>query len=549
MNMGLKNILLFLFLSFISASFEHLLSQPRSISNCKTTLNAFLNLLQVRQEVERKIQEYLFPRAATPCQDGTSGAKPLELRFINEPPETTFAYSNVIAEDEETPLKIALFDVRSQSVVSNGPLSSTKVEIFALDGDFCSKRCEDCTEEEFNANILSPREGKGSLLIGDRIITLKNGVGCITKLKFTDNSRWIRSRKFGLGAKVLQRTSCAGSIKEGVSKPLVVKDKRGELDKKHHPPYLNDDLWRLEKIAKNGKIYQRLCDYGIRTVGDLVRSYNIDQSSLLEKVGNIPRKLWAAITEHAGKCVIDDYNLYMYQSAEQRVGLLFNSIYILVGVTFDGQNYCSPDILAPADKHLVEVVKQHAYKNLNDLKSVGDQTCFNFQRHLTYPQAGQASGPDQGLQQFNFPIAQQGQIETWAGSDQPSTSYADEGMQNDQIYASPFPDLASMLQNSSAVGELFPGMQTEGNNWPHVGSPWTENESWHIQFTNWGQENGLHFNSYGGVEFGSLSNGGMATTEKPKAVWYKIRTALKWVISVRRDAAAKRVAKLIYYNC
>ncbi|XP_028779515.1 calmodulin-binding protein 60 G isoform X2 [Neltuma alba] len=176
MNMGLKNILLFLFLSFISASFEHLLSQPRSISNCKTTLNAFLNLLQVRQEVERKIQEYLFPRAATPCQDGTSGAKPLELRFINEPPETTFAYSNVIAEDEETPLKIALFDVRSQSVVSNGPLSSTKVEIFALDGDFCSKRCEDCTEEEFNANILSPREGKGSLLIGDRIITLKMGL-------------------------------------------------------------------------------------------------------------------------------------------------------------------------------------------------------------------------------------------------------------------------------------------------------------------------------------------------------------------------------------
>ena len=52
--------------------------------------------------------------------------------------------------------------------------------------------------------------------------------------------------------------------------------------KKHHPPHLDDDLWRLEKIAKNGVICQRLHDRGIKTVRDLVRSYNTDPSSLLE---------------------------------------------------------------------------------------------------------------------------------------------------------------------------------------------------------------------------------------------------------------------------
>ncbi|XP_054800120.1 calmodulin-binding protein 60 B-like isoform X2 [Prosopis cineraria] len=503
-------------------------------------LEPFLRRL-VREEVERKIREYLIPRAS-PCQGGTSGAKPLELRFINKPPETIFTLSNVIAEDEETPLQIALFDVRSQSVVSTGPLSSTKVEIFALNGELFSQRCEDCTEEEFNANVLTQREGKEPLLNGDRILTLKNGVGCISKIKFTDNSSWTRSRKFSLGAKALQLTSCGASIKEGVSKPFVVKDNRGELYKKHHPPHLEDDVWRLEKIAKNGIIYRRLCDHGIRTVGDLMRSYIINPSSLHEKVGKIPTKSWVAITEHAKECVIDDYNLYMYHAAEQPVGLLFNSIYILVGVTFDGQNYYSPDALAPNERGLVEMMKQHAYKNLGDLKSVGDQTHLNFPRSRTYLQAWQASGPDQGLQQLNFPIAQQG---VYIGSYQP---YAVEGMQNDQVYASPFPDLAPMLQNSSAEGELFPGMQTDGHSWPHIGSTWTEYENPHIQSTNWGQENGLHFNPYGGAELGSLSNGGIARSEKPRAVWYKIRTALKWVISVRRDAVARRMAKLIYYN-
>lgn len=41
----------------------------------------------------------------------------------------------------------------------------------------------------------------------------------------------------------------------------------------------------------------------------------------------------------------------MYHTAEQpAVGLLFDSIYNLKGVTFDGLNYFSPDTLAPADK-------------------------------------------------------------------------------------------------------------------------------------------------------------------------------------------------------
>lgn len=161
-------------------------------------------------------------------QGGTSGAKPLELRFINKLPDKIFTLSNILAEDEKTPLQVVLFDVRSQSVVTNGSLSSAKVEILALNGVFCSNGRENWTEEEFNASILRQREGREPLLKGDRFVTLKDGIGCIDDIKFTDNSRWVSNGKFMLGAKVVQSTSCGVSIKEGKSEPFVVRDIRGE---------------------------------------------------------------------------------------------------------------------------------------------------------------------------------------------------------------------------------------------------------------------------------------------------------------------------------
>lgn len=53
-------------------------------------------------------------------------------------------------------------------------------------------------------------------------------------------------------------------------------------------------------------------------------------------------------------------------------------------------------------------MKQHAYKNVNNLKSV-DNTSLNFQsRPLTNLGAGQTSARNQDLQQLNSPTGQQG---------------------------------------------------------------------------------------------------------------------------------------------
>ncbi|MED6193101.1 hypothetical protein PIB30_015985 [Stylosanthes scabra] len=534
----------------------HHTKQP-SISGLRNVINAFClnghnSYLEtflrrvVREEVERKVQEH-YPTLRGRVNHnlaGTSGAaKPFQLSFINKLPDTIFTLSNIIAEDE-SPLQIALFDVTSQSIVTEGLLSSIKIEICVLDGEFGSNGTEDWIQEEFNGNILRQRDGKGPLLIGERFITLKNGTGSISKLILTDNSRWLRSRKFRLGAKVVNPTSCDANIKEGKSEPFVVKDNRGEAYKKHYPPSLNDDIWRLEKIAKDGKIHKRLSQRGIHTVKDLLQLHTTNPSSLYKMCGNIPIKSWNSITYHAKTCVINDHKLYSYRATQQPIVLLFNSIYILVGV-FDGQNYCSLDALTPNEKNLVETMKQQAYKNVNNLTSVDETSplsCF----------APVACPPDQVLGD---------QKETWLGSIQrcTSSSFVDEGVPSYQIYEDPLPETCF------TGGDFLSGMFIEGNSsWQLNGSSHIEvvqggysagNCSSEIQFTNdcspyagqWEDENGYLFGSSSyGAEFTSHSGGDISSSGKSKAVWFKILNALKWVISVKKYAAARKNAELFY---
>ncbi|MCI21603.1 hypothetical protein A2U01_0042772, partial [Trifolium medium] len=169
-------------------------------------------------------------------------------------PDTVFTKSSIISKDE--PLQIALVDVGSKSIVNEGSFSSIKIEICALDGEFGSCGSEDWTETQFNDNILRERDGKEPLLVGNhKIITLENGVASVSKIMFTDNSRWLRGKKFRLGVKAMQNGE---KIKEGRSQPFRVKDNRGESYQKHYPPHLNDDVWRLKKIAKDGIFHKRL---------------------------------------------------------------------------------------------------------------------------------------------------------------------------------------------------------------------------------------------------------------------------------------------------
>lgn len=153
----------------------------------------------------------------------------MKLVFRNELPDTIYTMSKLKARDNN-PLEVVLFDTKSQSIVSdeNDPLSSIKVEICALDGEFGSDGSENWSKDEFKSKILRPRSNKGQLLKGDTVFALKNGVGFIHN-EFTDNSSWIRTGRFRLGAIVAKSNmNDALIIKEGISKPFRVRDYRSE---------------------------------------------------------------------------------------------------------------------------------------------------------------------------------------------------------------------------------------------------------------------------------------------------------------------------------
>ncbi|XP_027932794.1 calmodulin-binding protein 60 D-like [Vigna unguiculata] len=517
-------------------------------------LEAFVRRV-VREELEKKIkdQAHLFPRKRV-NEAGISGAKPFKLCFLNKLPKTIYTRSNIVAEDESL-LQIALFDVRTKSVVKEGPLSSLKIEICVLNGEFGSDDSEEWTEEEFNSNISREREGREPLLIGERFITLKNGVACITKIAISDNSRWQRSRRFRIGVKGVPPTSIGEKIQEGRSEPVIVKDNRGECYKKHFPPFLDDELWRLKKIAKEGRIQKQFSLHGIHTVKDLLRQCISNEESLY-KMLDIPKKSWLAITDHAKTCVVDDYKLYSYYSQELQIGLLFNSIYILVGVTFDWEIYYSPDILTPQEKHLVGIVKQQAYKNVNNLKMI-DETklnCLNLDACLK--KARQSDTPNQCLQHMDMPTAQ-GEAVTFPDYSQPSisTSYTDEVMHDGQIYADSEPSTREMPHNSNVFDEFSSEIYNEEDSCDFDGScfPFLEG-GYSIENEKWEPTSGMFFGSYDGEEFSPYStfinsSVDISSNGKPKAAWCKIGFALKWVISAkRRHAAAKKNAQLFYHN-
>ena len=128
--------------------------------------------------------------------------------------------------DQGLPICVVLEDVSTGRVVKTGPESMAKLEVVVLDGDFANDYI--WTAEDFEQHVLRERDGKRPLLTGDLSMTLKEGVGTLGELTFTDNSSWIRSRKFRLGVRVLPGYLEGIRIKECKTEAFTVKDHRGE---------------------------------------------------------------------------------------------------------------------------------------------------------------------------------------------------------------------------------------------------------------------------------------------------------------------------------
>jgi hypothetical protein len=297
----------------------------------------------VSEEVERALTK-LAPSGPARIQGRSSpkqiegpDGRNLQLQFRTRLSLPLFTGGKVEGE-QGAAIHVVLLDANTGHAITAGPESSVKLDVLVLEGDFNKEEDAGWTEEDFESHIVKEREGKRPLLTGDLQVILKEGVGTIGELIFTDNSSWIRSRKFRLGLRV-SPGFCEGiRIMEAKTEAFTVKDHRGELYKKHYPPALKDEVWRLEKIGKDGSFHKRLNSSGIYTVEHFLQFLVRDQQKLRSILGsNMSNRMWESLVEHAKTCVLSGKHYIYYSSDARSVGAIFNNIYEFTGLIADDQ--------------------------------------------------------------------------------------------------------------------------------------------------------------------------------------------------------------------
>ncbi|MBA0851066.1 hypothetical protein Goshw_012526 [Gossypium schwendimanii] len=307
----------------------------------------------VKEEVEVAFRKHLNNMKRNGGKDANSTSRSLQLQFLNNLSLPVFTGTRIEAE-ECSAIKVAIVDSLTGQIVSSGPESSAKVEVVVLEGDFDGDEGDNWTLEEFKNNIVREREGKKPLLAGDAFLTLTRGIGLVGEISFSDNSSWTRSRRFRLGARVVDGSD-GTRVREAKTESFIVRDHRGELYKKHHPPSLSDEVWRLEKIGKDGAFHKRLSRENINCVKDFLTMLFIDPPRLRHILGTgMSAKMWEVTVEHARTCVLDKrMHLYCPPGSQQKSGVVFNIVGQVMGLLSECQ-YNTIDKLSETEKaHLL----------------------------------------------------------------------------------------------------------------------------------------------------------------------------------------------------
>ncbi|CAN6343268.1 unnamed protein product [Urochloa humidicola] len=326
----------------------------------KVSLEAALEsaVARIPEEVAKALTSFL-SRAPSLCRalvDQNQSPR-YKLTFTNGLSTEVFT-KKTICDTNGEPLKISI--IANNQEESDPCFLSANIRVVVLDGDFNRHNQECWTIEEFSNSIVRPRDKVGAVLTGDLELSLTNGEAYLHDANFIDNSKFVRSGKFRLGVMVIDNLS--ERVQEGITEPFIVKERRGEGYKKHDIPLLNDHVWRLKKISKDGAFHDALRASGILFVKDFLKLYYKDEPALRKILTKATELGWTTIVEHAKKCD-PGRELYSFLVEGNSVLLFFNSVCQIVGAKF-GEDYSPFDDLEKATKDLVMQWSKVAYQNM-----------------------------------------------------------------------------------------------------------------------------------------------------------------------------------------
>ncbi|XP_061982804.1 calmodulin-binding protein 60 B-like isoform X2 [Populus nigra] len=502
----------------------------------------------VSEEVERALAKLgpakLNGRSSPKQIEGPDGRN-LQLHFRSRVSLPIFTGGKVEGE-QGAAIHIVLIDANTGCAVTSGPESSVKLDLIVLEGDFNDEGDDNWTQEKFESHVVKEREGKRPLLTGDLQVTLKEGVGTLGELTFTDNSSWTRSRKFRLGLKVASGYCEGIRIREAKTDAITVKDHRGELYKKHYPPTLHDEVWRLEKIGKDGSFHKRLNKAGIHTVEDFLRLIVRDAQGLRTTLGSgMSNKMWDSLVEHAKTCVLSGKLYIYYPDDAKNVGVVFNNIYELSGLISNGQFY-SADSLPDNQKIYVDSLVKKAYDNWIHVIEYDGNSLLDFKQHQGVA-ASQNDVPS-GHQDFLNPYDHQDSLPTISvpvPSEQPVV-HSSPAIGGSQGFC------ASNLNLHRGKEDFFSEEEIRTRSHDML-----ENEDMQqlLRIFNMGgqglssnsvAEDGYPYSSYmpspspSPSPNYSLSDNPSRSSGKAVVGWLKLKAALRWGIFVRKKAAERR---------
>lgn len=192
----------------------------------------------MQEEVENAVRRLCFPSPMISSSllknhSCSHDRAALSLIFRQKLAVQIFTGTKILAEDGASPLEIMLVDTSGGGLIPTSLPFPIKLEVVVLDGDFPPEGdvAGPWTSEDFNKNVVKERTGKRPLVAGNLFVTMTDGVAHLPgNAEFTDNSSWIRCRRFRLGARVVQVSNAGESvdIREAITNSFMVKDHRGE---------------------------------------------------------------------------------------------------------------------------------------------------------------------------------------------------------------------------------------------------------------------------------------------------------------------------------
>ncbi|GJN05893.1 hypothetical protein PR202_ga23567 [Eleusine coracana subsp. coracana] len=338
-------------------------------------MQVFFRVLEplLRRVVQEELQAGLAssPRYMERSPESPPVERPsLKLAF-RTPPQLPIFTGSKIEDVNGNPLEIILVDTDTGLPVLTLP-QALRIELVPVSGEFPPDDSETWSAEEFQKNIVKEREGKRPLLTGDVSHTMRDGRIIVNELQFTDNSSWLRCRKFRIGVRVVPSGGGGGfdggRVLEAMTEAFVVRDHRGELYRKHYPPVLGDDVWRLEKIGKEGAFHRKLTRHGVKNVQEFLRMLTVKPNELRTILGDgMTDRMWEVTTNHARTCASGD-KVYAYSAANGTIYV--DSVFNLVKVEIGGVECSLQQLDRLQTQTFVQQLMLGAYEHRHTLQEV-----------------------------------------------------------------------------------------------------------------------------------------------------------------------------------